>query len=407
MNPVALWRAEGAPLRRMLLFQLCSNLGAGVFALLFNLYLLALGYREDVIGLAAGLNTLGQGLAALAAGRLVVRLGAPRTMALALACFTAASAAQAVVTGRVAIALLALGVGAATSWLTIPVMPYLSEQISREAHADAAALTFAVQNLSVTAGTLLGGLLPAGLALAGLGLVSRDRLALLIGIGVGALGLLPLFGMAGGAGAPHRARGTAVIGPELDGTPRRVRRTVWGYAGAAVLLSIGAGAFMPFVNVYLDRLGASQGAIGAILAATGAVGAALGLLAPAVARRFGSLRAAAVLRALPVPCALALAAVPALGLVVATQAARQVGANMAWAVEVNVLSERVPGRALASAFGLRLAAWNLSWAAISIISGQLIVHGGYNTPLYILAGATALGAGALWWALDGGKKSEV
>lgn len=404
MNPVALWRSEGAPLRRMLLFQLSSNLGAGVFALLFNLYLLALGYREDVIGLAAGLNTLGQGLAALAAGRLVLRLGAPRTMALALACFTAVSAGQAVATGRVAIALLALGVGAATSWLTIPVMPYLSEQISREAHADAAALTFAVQNLSVTVGTLLGGLLPAGLALAGLSLVARDRLALLIGVGVGALGLLPLLGVLGRAGLPRRARGTAVIGPELDATPRRVRRTVWGYAGAAALLSVGAGAFMPFVNVYLDRLGASQGEIGAILAATGAVGAALGLLAPAVARRMGSLRAATVLRALPVPCALALAALPVLPLVVVTQAARSVGGSMAWAVEVNVLSERVPSRALAGAFGLRLAGWNLSWAAISIVAGQLIVHGGYNTPLYILAGGTALGAGVLYWALEGRKK---
>jgi hypothetical protein len=73
---------------------------------------------------------------------------------------------------------------------------------------------------------------------------------------------------------------------------------------------------------------------------------------------------------------------------------------MAWAVEVNVLSERVPARALAGAFGLRLAGWNLSWAVISIAAGQLIVHGGYNTPLYILAGGTALGAGVLYWALS-------
>jgi predicted MFS family arabinose efflux permease len=76
---------------------------------------------------------------------------------------------------------------------------------------------------------------------------------------------------------------------------------------------------------------------------------------------------------------------------------------MAWPVELAALSQRVPGRALASAYGLRIAAWNLSWAAISIVAGQLIVHGGYNAPLYILAAATALGIAALWWSLSAGR----
>jgi MFS family permease len=110
-----------------------------------------------------------------------------------------------------------------------------------------------------------------------------------------------------------------------------------------------------------------------------------------------------VLRAAPIPVALLLAGLPSLALVIALQAVRQVGASMAWPVEVAALSRRIPGRALASAYGLRVAAWNLSWAAISIVAGQLIVHGGYNAPLYILAAATALGCGALWWSLSAGR----
>lgn len=403
MNVVALWRDEGPVLRRLLVFQLFSNLGAGVFALLFNLYLLALGYHEDLVGLTAGLSTLGQGLAALVAGRLVNRLGAPRTLALALGVFTIASTGQALVGDRLSIAILAIAVGVGTAWMTVPVLPLLAERIANEARADASALVFAVQNLSVTAGTFLGGILPTALVYGGLSLIQRDRLALLIGIAVGALGLFPLLGLAQ-ASPTARHGGTAMIGPDLEATPRRVRRTVWGYAGASTLLSIGAGAFIPFVNVYLARLGANAEAIGSILALTGAIGALISLLAPTLARRFGPMPTMLALRAAPIPIALGLAAFPSLVLVVALQAARQIGANLAWPIEVNLVSERVPGRALANAYGLRVAAWNLSWALISIVAGQLIVHGGYNAPLYILVVATSLGVITLYSAL--GKRGK-
>jgi MFS family permease len=222
MSPLGLWRKQGPALRRLLVFQLLSNLGAGVFALLFNLYLLALGYREDVIGLAAGLNTLGAGLAALVAGRLVRRFGASRTLILALLLFSAASGVQALVSERLAIAILAVLIGVATAWLTVPVMPLLAAQTTPEARADASALTFAVQNLSITVGTLLGGILPAALAGLGLGTVGHDRVALLIGIAVGALGVLPLIGIGkhGGAGAPG---GDQLLGQDRPRPAHRVQ----------------------------------------------------------------------------------------------------------------------------------------------------------------------------------------
>lgn len=386
-------------LRRLLVFQLFVGLGTGIFVLLFNLYLLALGYREDVIGLAAGLNTLGQGLAALLAGWLVNRLGAPRLMTGALLLFTVASTGQVLVSQRPSIAIWAFVIGIATAWLTVPVISLLAEHLAPEARAEANALTFAVQNLALTIGTLLGGLLPLGLARSGLDTVERIQVALLIGIVVGALGLLPLAGIRWHTRVAGPQSGTTLLGPELGATPWPVRRTIWGYAGAATLLSVGTGAVIPFINVYLARLGADPGAIGLILAATGAVGSFCALAAPRLARRFGALTTATVLRLVPVPFALGLAAFPALGLVIALQAARQIGASMAWPVELALLTERVPGRALAGAFGLRIAAWNFSWAAISVVAGQLIVRGGYNAPLYILAVATALGTGAVWWAL--------
>jgi hypothetical protein len=53
-----------------------------------------------MIGLAAGLNTLAQGIAALLMSPLIRHLGASRTVIGALALFSLTSAGQAIVTGR-------------------------------------------------------------------------------------------------------------------------------------------------------------------------------------------------------------------------------------------------------------------------------------------------------------------
>lgn len=401
MHLIALWREQGPALRRIVAFQFLANLGAGVFVLLFNLYLLALGFREDVIGLVAGLNTLGQGLGALVAGRLVGRLGPPRVMTAALALFTIASAGQALSARTLPIVAWALVIGAATSWLSVPVMPFLTERVTPAARGDAAALAFGVQNLSLTIGTFGGGLLPALLAATGLALgqVGRLQAGLLIGITIGALGLFPLAGIGRQPGPGSARTQTALVGPALEATPRRLRRTVATYCAAAALLSIGAGAFLPFVNVYLVRLGASEGLVGAVLAASGATGALLGLATPPLARRLGPIASTVLLRLAPIPLALALAVFPTLGLAIGVFAVRTIGASMAWPVELGLLTERIPSRGLANAFGLRIASWNLAWAAVSVFAGQLIVRGGYNAPLYILAVFTALGTLALWSAL--------
>ena len=74
-----------------------------------------------------------------------------------------------------------------------------------------------------------------------------------------------------------------------------------------------------------------------------------------------------------------------------TYATRNIGAGMTWPIEASILNDRVNPRGRAGAFGLRTAAWNLAWAFSSVVSGQLIVRGGYQWPLVILVASTVLG----------------
>ncbi len=61
--------------RLFFLYGISINAGMALFSLLYNLYLLRLGYQEDFIGQVAGMAPLATGLLALPAGMLSDRFG--------------------------------------------------------------------------------------------------------------------------------------------------------------------------------------------------------------------------------------------------------------------------------------------------------------------------------------------
>lgn len=56
-------------------YTLLANIGLGVFQLIYNLYLVRLGYREDFIGTISAVTTVCIGVAALVMGPLTNRFG--------------------------------------------------------------------------------------------------------------------------------------------------------------------------------------------------------------------------------------------------------------------------------------------------------------------------------------------
>ncbi len=389
-------------LRRIVIYQLLGALQMGTFGLLFNLYLLNLGYKEDLIGGVVAANTLSLSFVALAVGRVVQRFGLRPTIAGGFGLATLASFGQALSSQALPIVAFAVVGGAGYAMTQSLQMPMLAEHVPSEDRATGAALVSAVATLSQTVGTLIGGFLPTLLVFTGLGLIGRDRAALVLATGLGGLGLIPLLRLGRGDG-PTQAFSAAIGTTQEDGTRQGTRRMIRRYAGATALIACGAGAFLPFVNVYLARLGARPGEIGGLLSLVGVCGAGLGLLAPTLARRVGRERLAVLARVVPVIPALALLALPTVPLVVLTYATRQIGAGMTWPIEASILNDRVHPRARPGAFGLRTAAWNLAWASSSALSGQLIVRGGYEWPLAILIASTVLGGVVLSVVLGRGR----
>ena len=261
----------------------------GIYAVLYNLYLLRLGYGPGFIGLANAVPTLTYGIACLPAGLIGDRWGARRAM----------------IAGA-AIVVIGLALPPCAEWLPVPLRggwlllsyavawvgaalnivnanPYLMVATGTEERDHAFSVQMALWPMAGFAGSLLGGLLPGFFASTlGLGLESpaayRYPLFVAAGLYIPAIPLLlatrgPL------ASAPGAAR-------EEDG------RAPWALIALVfivVLLYVaGDGVVRTFYNVYLDReLGLSTPAIGSLYGVALLVATLAALAAPIVMARWG------------------------------------------------------------------------------------------------------------------------
>jgi MFS family permease len=174
---------------------------------------------------------------------------------------------------------------------------------------------------------------------------------------------------------------------ELPTATRRVRRDMSVFVIVGLIMSLGSGAVVPFVNVFLESLGSNPDQIGIIFSIAGVIAAVTSLLAPAIYRKYGALISSFFIRLMSAPLYLALAFVPGTGVAIAAQVVRTTSINMAWPIDSSFISDVLPPRARANAFSLRSGAWNLGYALSSVLAGEVIVADGYRLT-FIVYGVT-------------------
>jgi MFS family permease len=379
-----------------LLFTLFANIGIGVFTLIYNLYLVRNALHEDFIGTYNAVQTVSVGVVALGMGWLINRYGSWACITYGTAFYFAMSALLALLTNPTLILITAALMGAGMTSLIVPVMPFIVEWGGREHRSSAAALSFSFSSIAMTVGSLLGGWAPR--VVATLAQVPADsstayRATLLIGTALAIVGLAPMWAMRH-ARPRHDVEVASPAAPaEIARDRRQVRKDIGVFILAGIFMSFGAGAVVPFFNVFLVDLGLPTSRIGLIFSLAGIVAAGCGLFAPTLSRRLGPLPAVLLVRLSPAPLYLFLAAVPNTGIAILAHVVRTTSISMAWPIDSTFVADLLPSRARAFAYSLRSGAWNLGFAVSSLVAGQLIVSRGYS--FSVLAYATFSSVSAL------------
>ena len=373
------------------------GVGQSMFSLLFNLYLRALGFPDSSIGQILSKTALGAVAVAIPAALLFRRFSFRTILVLAAAFTTLTCVLQATVTAPELLLFVAFQSGMAVMVFRLSIAPVIMRESVPVSRPFLFSASFGVFFLSAIVGFLLGGALPHLLRFA----TDVDRLALRGGL-LGAclvtlLSAIPFFLM---KEPEERTPGTAPK-PGARDMLRELADVDWGLhlklIAPAMLIGLGAGLIIPFLNLYFrDRYGLSEGEIGILFAVMQGFMVIGNLFGPAVSRRFGLVGGVVATQLVSVPFMILLALPTPFPVAAAAFFMRGGLMNMNQPLASHFAMEVVSERDHAVTNSLLSLSWYLAWTVSAEIGGTLIERRGYTDPL-LLAACLYVAASVLYW----------
>jgi MFS family permease len=376
----------------------------GVYAVLLNLFLVRLGYGPELIGIVNSAGTLTFALFSLPAGALGQRWGSRRIMLIGLALLLA---------GCVLLPLAdMLGRNWQLPWLIasdillylglalyfVNTAPYLMDAVTPDRRNQIFSLQTALSSLSAFAGSLVGGLLPPGIAIL-LGVPLTQPAPYRYALIVAGLALFPAL-LAIRAARPAAAHHQDVpVAPEAL-TPTGaipVLRLLAIIALVRVLQVSGLAVTSTFFNVYLDAaLLMPTAQIGAIIALGRLLGVPAALTTSALTARFGN-RSVVIGASLGTALSmLPLALIPHWG-AASLSFIGVVGLSwIRYASSLVYFLELVPPTRRAIISGVTEMAAGICFTVLAFGGGYVIVLFGYRSLFLASAALTGLSALVFW-----------
>jgi MFS family permease len=410
------YAAFGRDARLFLLTTLIAGAALSLYWIDFNLYLASLGLSTSTIGLVAAVASLAAGIASFPASTLSDRFGR-----------------RAVIAGG--LALMAAGLGILIPTESLPVVflgaslfavgaqgffvvqaPFLTEHSEPSHRNELFAVQFAIQNVTNVVAAILGGVVATliasslGLDPAGAG-TYRIILAIMLVLVLAGLATVILL-----RDDRPRTVGTARLAlagepARFPADPRRARARfglVIRDPGLflrlllpGLLISIGAGQVIPFLNLFVQvKFGLDLASINALFAFT-SVGTFVAVMAqPFLAARVGQIRSVVLVQAISIPFLAVLGFSPVLWTVVAAMMVRNSLMNAGNPIFSAFAMEQVTPGERATLSASMSVLWQVGWviggAWYAVLQAGLGFFAGYavNFVTIIVLYATAT---ALYW----------
>jgi MFS family permease len=377
---------------RILLHSLLFGLAVSVSDLLFNFYLVSLGYASDVAGLMSTVSRTAGAVLGLPIGVLIDRAGPRRALLAGLGVYATGWVLLLFVRALWALIVAQFIVGAALILSLTAVVPLLTLTTTPGQRAAVFGMNASAALVIGLLGSASGGVLPM-LAAAILGVGPQDtaayRLALTVVVVISLTAALPLL-----RGIQPIADRDSTTADDVE--PARLPAlTLFRYAFPALLLGIGGGLILPFQNLFFrQQFTLGDAAVGVVLAGASLSMGIGGLLGAPVSSRFGLRYAAAWLRMVAGPAMLLMLA-PYLLPAAIGFFLRGMCIAASYPLNDALIMLSTPPRQRGVAISLTSILWSLGWAAASVVSGWAQLRWGFTPVLVGAAIAYMLSAIAI------------
>ncbi|HEU5375985.1 MAG TPA: MFS transporter [Ktedonobacteraceae bacterium] len=419
--------------RLYLLSNALSGMTAGIFLVLYNLYLTSLGYHEDFVGATLFVGTLGAGLAIFPAGLIIDRWSGKWVLIVSSALIGLGGLGTILFRQPGPLLFCAFVTGVAAAFTLVINAPFLTRNSEPEERPHLFSLNLALVQITTVLGEVLGGALPAWFLHSRLWTVSLPgsltwllaaqaeprsyQLALLCSGLLSLPSFVPLFLM--GNDRPEAVPARAAPAKQML-LWRSWLSTAWERLQPAslsafaltpffalvlvqILTGLGAGLLIPYFNLFFVRhLNASPALFGLLDGTANGLTALTTLFAPWLAWRLGRVNSIVLTRLCSLPLMLAIGFAPTLPLAASLYPLREGVMDMSQGVLQVFSMEAVPEHHRGVANSAYQAVYQVAWAVTSSLGGLVIVHAGYG-PLFVSTALCYLAAAVLLWGRFRGK----
>jgi len=351
----------------------------GVFRLLFNFYVLSLGYDEALLGTLITISSMTALLVALPMGYLADILGRKNSLLISGALMSASIMAIVIWPSQETLYGMNVVSGIGQSLGAVTMAPFLMENSGEKERTYLFSFSSGLQMAMASVGNWIGGYLPTWIGTTrGLPVVSSEAYAgalMVVSLTI-AVGLLPLMLLR----TPRlKVSEKSVFAPI---TYASKNPTLLGKMILPMLVTaIGAGLIMPFMNVFFRQAHHQPDPVIGSLFAWGSLAMGLGLLlAPPLADRMGKIQLVVVTQALSIPFLIILGFSPIFWMSAFAYYIRLALMNMSSPIYQTFVMEHVEPSARATVASLVSMAWSFGWAFSPTISGYLQVQYGFGPP---------------------------
>lgn len=334
------------------------------FMMLFlNFYLKALGLGTQWQGILNALPAITLALLSLPAVALARRISNAHTLKIGAALGLLGTLLITLAPGAALIVVGALFQGAGSALTVVSSTPFMANNSDEKNRVT----LFSVQSAMFTAagfvGNIVGGRIPELYAAANnvpVHGVEALRTALLVATGLQVLGLIPVLFL----------RPSGKTRPEGRSFAVKDKRTMARLVLPNILVGLGAGATIPFLNVFVEgKFNIDYASLGSLFAWTSLATAATALLQPLLVKKMGQIQAVLVVQAASLPFLAMLGFAPHLWMVTAAMFTRGALMNAAGPVYSAYAMSSLPEEDRQMYSAVNTIAWDLGWAASSIGSG--------------------------------------
>jgi MFS family permease len=365
-------------IRLAFLANIFTQIGFGIFMVIYNFYIRELGYNEQINGQVISMTALATAIALVPAGVFSDRVGRRKAMIIGAVATGLVLFSRSLIEAQSLLVLTAFATGLATAFFQVSGIPWLAENSKPEQRVHLFSIHFAVMTGANVIGNLGGGILTDFFSIFTSDLNSI-RFTLLIGSLIFLIGIIPVFKFNELRDVRQSRKGKKSISFKTILNKNENVKIIFLFAFAQLLIGVGAGLVIPYLNLYFaDRFSASNSAIGFIISMGQAATAVAMIIGPMVVRKFGEVKAVVILQLSSLPFLLMTAYTESLWLAAIGFLFRQALMNAGNPIQMSLMMSKVGDSMKGLANSVNQMVFNLGWAIMGPVStGIVIKYGAY------------------------------